>query len=71
MKKKIAGVLTTVLAASLFVGGNVPVTTQHVAVPNLQQLRRQLQQQPEQPQKAAKRAKLMRRQKQPAGIWML
>ena len=28
MKKKIAGVLTTVLAASLFVGGNVPVTTQ-------------------------------------------
>ena len=28
MKKKIAGVLTTVLAASFFVGGNVPVTTQ-------------------------------------------
>lgn len=28
MKKKIAGVLTTVLAASLFVSGNVPVTVQ-------------------------------------------
>ena len=27
-EEKIAGVLTTVLAASLFVGGNVPVTTQ-------------------------------------------
>ena len=28
MKKKIAGVLTTVLAASLLVGGNHPVTVQ-------------------------------------------
>jgi len=28
MKKKIAGVLTTVLAASLFVSGNAPVTVQ-------------------------------------------
>ena len=28
MKKKIAGVLTTVLAASLFVSGNAPVTGQ-------------------------------------------
>ena len=61
MKKKLALLLACTMALSLTAcGGSKPAAQQ--------QLRKQPQQQL---QKAAQRAKLMRKQKQPAGIWML